>query len=86
MPISPPFFADRIINIAVTGPLIRIELGVAEFPDGSGQNPPIIPSQTLIMSIDGFANSFGVLDQVMKKLIQSGMVKARSEADTPQAT
>jgi hypothetical protein len=82
MTVTSPLFADQVINLSITGPLIRIEFGTAQIPDqGTGKPPALTPSQTLVMPIDGFVQSFGIFDQVMKKLIESGVVRLRNEAE-----
>lgn len=73
-------FADRMVNVSITGPLIRIELAVfgpAEKQDG---NPVLVSSQTLVMPLDGFAASFGMLDVVVKQLVDKGVL---SKQDAP---
>ena len=81
---SSPLFSDRLINLAVTGGMIRLELGVAKLPEASDQAPQIVPSQTLVMPIEGFVYSFGIMEQAMKKLIESGAVKMREPVDPPK--
>lgn len=36
---SSHIFADRLVNIAVTGPLVRIELSTIQLPTAEGQKP-----------------------------------------------
>ena len=71
-------FADSIVNLAITGPLIRLELGVALPTDGNDKPSGFVPTQTLVMPLEGFVNSYGMLEQAMKKLVESGLVKARA--------
>jgi hypothetical protein len=73
-------FADRIVNVAVTGNLIRLELGTLQAPTAEGQKPQLIPGQTLVMPLDGFANSFGMLEAVMKQLLADGVIKQQPQA------
>ena len=68
-------FADRIVNIAVTGPLVRIELGVVQAPQAEGEKPQLIPSQSLVMPIEGFIASIQMADQLMRKLAKDGTIK-----------
>jgi hypothetical protein len=74
-------FADRIVNIAVTGPMIRIELGTLVLPAGEGATQKLAPSQTLVMPLDGFLVSFGMLESVVRKLVADGVVKPRPQGD-----
>jgi hypothetical protein len=75
MPSSPHIFADRLFNIAVTGSLVRIELGAMRLPTAEGQKPQLLPTQTLVMPLDGFVASFGMMDSVMKQLVKDGILK-----------
>ena len=66
---APHLFADRLINIVLTGPLLRIELGTLQAPAAEGQKPQLLPSQTLVMPLDGFLASFGMMEAMIKKLV-----------------
>ncbi len=70
-------YADCIFNIAITSTVVRIELGVMQMPDNSGQPPKMTPTKTLVIPLEGFVNSYGMLEQMMKKLAESGVIKAR---------
>ncbi len=74
---STHLYADRIRNVAITGPLIRIELGAMAAPSGEGQSPELAPTETVVMPLDGFLASFGMLETVVKKLIADGVVTQR---------
>lgn len=76
-------YADRIVNLAITGSVVRIELGITQMPDNSGQPPKITPTSTLVIPLDGFVNSYGMLEQMMKKLAETGVVKARTPDAAP---
>jgi hypothetical protein len=80
---SPTFFADRVTNLSVTGPLVRIELGVAQIPESENKVPQIVVSQTIVLPIEGFVNSFGMMEQVMKKLVETGVIKLRQGNEIP---
>lgn len=70
-------FADIIINIAVTGPLVRIELGTlnpVQSKDGKLEHQPVV-NQQLVMPIEGFARSLAMQEQVVKKLVEDGVLK-----------
>jgi hypothetical protein len=72
---SSHLFADRLVNIAITGPLVRIELGAMQLPTAEGQRPQLLPTQTLVMPLDGFVASFGMMESVVKRLIADGVLK-----------
>ncbi len=75
-------FADRIVNIAVTGTVVRIEFGALAPPASEGAAPTLVSSQTLVMPLDGFLASFGMLESVVKKMIADGVVKPRPQAES----
>ena len=74
-----PLFSDRITNITVTGPLVRIELGSAKLPLPPGQQAEFESHDTLVMPLEGFLTSYSTMEAVMKKMIAEGIVKPREE-------
>ena len=78
-------FADRIINLSITGPLVRIELGALQLAGANEKSPTYVPTQTLVMPLDGFVSSFSMLEQAMKKLAETGVVRTRDEVHAPTA-
>lgn len=77
----PLLFADRIVNVMVTGTLIRLELGAFGPPAAEGEQPKLQATQTLVMPLDGFLASFGMLDAMAKKMVADGMLKPRPPTD-----
>ncbi len=78
-------FSDRIVNIAVTGPMIRIEFGTLVLPAGEGATQKLVPSQTLVMPLDGFLASFSMLESVVRKMVADGIVKPRPQGEAATA-
>lgn len=78
-------FADRIVNITLTGPMIRIEFGTLALPATEGAAPKLVPSQTLVMPLDGFLASFGMLESVIRKMVADGIVKPWPQAEAVTA-
>ncbi len=76
-----PVSRTAIVNIAITGAVVRIELGTLALPAAEGAAPTLAPSQTLVMPLDGFLASFGMLESVVKKMIADGMVKPKPQAE-----
>lgn len=76
-------FADRLINISVTGNLIRLELGTLQPPAAEGQKPQLVATQTLVMPLEGFLPSFGMMEEVLKKLITAGVLKLQPPDGKP---
>jgi hypothetical protein len=61
--------------------VVRIELGTLALPASEGAAPTLAPSQTLVIPLDGFLASFGMLESVVKKMIADGMVKPKPQAE-----
>lgn len=72
-------FADAIVSVAVVGPTIRLELGVRSRKDKDSPETMQV-TNTLVMPIDGFANSFIPLKDLMEKLEKDGVIKPREAA------
>lgn len=73
-------FADGIVNITVTGNLVRIDLGVTELgaPNAEGkQEVRLAPSQQIVMPLDGFIRAVGIQEQLSQRLIKDGIVKVQ---------
>lgn len=76
-------FADRLINIAITGNLIRLEFGTLQAPKAEGQKPQLVATQTLVMPLEGFLPSFGMMDTIVKKLVADGVIKSQAPQGSP---
>jgi hypothetical protein len=73
-------YADTILNITLTGAMVRIDLGTVvpvTNPDGT-QEGRATQTQQLVMPLDGFVQAFGVQEQVIKKLLADGVLKANA--------
>lgn len=85
-------FADSIFNVTVTGNVVRIELGVAELgaanADGK-QEVRLVQSQQIAMPLEGFVRAVGIQEQVVRRLINDGVIKMQpreaAAATTPPA-
>lgn len=78
---TPHLYADRIVNVAVTGPLVRLELGALAVNPDDPAKPTLQPTQTVVMPMDGFLASFGLMESLMKKLLADGVIKPRPAAE-----
>ena len=74
-------YADAIGEITVNGTIVRIDLVSLSVTmrDDRGQ---LVPEhrQRIVMSLEGFANSFEVLQKAMNGLIEAGAIR-RTEPD-----
>ncbi len=75
---SSHFFADRIVNLTVTGSLVRIELGTVKGPIKKGEKRSFSPAETLVMPLAGFVTSFKMMKTLMDQLVKEGVVKQKS--------
>ena len=64
-----PLFADRLRNIAVTGPLVRREFGVVSVPTTEGGKPELVAGSALVMPLEGLVASMGMREAMLKKLV-----------------
>ena len=82
-------FADGVIGVAITGSVVRIDLGAHKIEpppaDGAapGQRPGLEFRRRLVMPLDGFAQTFGMLEQVMRRLVEDSQ---KRRAETAAAT
>lgn len=77
-------FADTILNIAITGNLVRLDLGTVtplQSKDGK-QELRATPTQQVVMPIEGFVRAFGMQERVIKKLIADGVLKTQPTAES----
>ena len=72
-------FADRIVNVAVTGAMVRIKFGVLNRPENKDEALQLEPNQVLVMPLEGFVNSIGMLEALMNKLVEDGVLRPRTE-------
>lgn len=70
----PQIFVDRILHIAVTGNLVRIELGAAKVPRSPGETLDVEATMTLVMPMEGFVQSFGAIDAIVNQMVADGVV------------
>lgn len=78
-------YADAIGEIVMTGSVVRMDLVSLSSTekDGNGQPKPVF-RQRIVMPVDGFIRSFGLMVQVMQQLEKQGVIK-RSEIEGPAA-
>lgn len=67
-------FADRLINLAVSGPLVRLQWGALDFPLAEGEKPTLKPTQTLVLPLEGLLASMGMIEGLVKQLVKDGLL------------
>ncbi|MDD4600166.1 hypothetical protein SDC9_04027 [bioreactor metagenome] len=69
-------FADGISAVHVTGNLIRIDLMTVQPHLKSDSGQAVVDVNTrIIMPLEGFVQSLAVQDNIIKKLIEAGVLK-----------
>ena len=78
----PEIYADTMGEITLSGGMVRIDLvslaGSAQSKD-KDEKPQLEPRMRVIMSPDGFLRSFGAMENLVKQLVDAGLVKQRGD-------
>lgn len=82
---TPTHFSDRLVNISITGPLVRLDFATLAAPVKEGQQPTLTQNQTMVMPMDGFLQSFGMLESMVRKLITEGVLKPQPATLGPES-
>ncbi len=78
-------FADGISGIHVTGGLVRIDLMTLQPQLKSENGQPVIEiNRRIIMPLEGFVQSLKVQEQIVKQLLQSGVLQENAAASDIQ--
>jgi len=77
----PEIYADTMGEITLSGGMVRIDLvsltGSSQSKDG--EKPKLEPRMRVVMSPDGFLRSFGAMENLVKQLVDAGLVKPRGD-------
>ena len=69
-------FADAISGVHVTGNLVRIDLMTVQPHLKSDNGQPVVDiSKRIIMPLEGFIQSLKVQEDIVKKLIDAGVLQ-----------
>jgi len=72
------FFADGIGEITLAGGMVRMDLVSLTGKQGDdGNEPRLEASRRIVMPPDGFLRSFGAMENLVKQLVDAGIVKQR---------
>jgi hypothetical protein len=75
-------FADRIISVAVTNTLVRLEFGVQKpVEQKDGQPMPLELASTIVMPLEGMLASMSMLEDLLRKLAKDGVIKVAPPQD-----
>jgi hypothetical protein len=74
-------FADGVSAVHVTGNLVRIDLMTVQPHLKSDNGQPVVDiSKRIIMPLDGFVQSLAVQENIVKQLIEAGVLKQNPPA------
>lgn len=72
------YFADGIGEITLAGGMVRMDLVSLTGKQGDdGDKPRLEATRRIIMPPDGFLRSFGAMENLVKQLVDAGIVKQR---------
>ena len=75
---SREFFADGIGEITLAGGMVRMDLVTLVGSQNNPENKPRLElSKRIVMPPDGFFRSFSAMENLVKQLIEAGLVKPR---------
>lgn len=78
-------FADGISAVHVTGNLVRIDLMTMQPHLNSENGQPVVEiNNRIIMPLEGFVQSLSVQDNIVKQLIEAGVLKKNAEQEDNQ--
>ena len=79
-------FADAISAVHLTGNLVRLDLMTVQPHLQSENGQPVVEvNQRLIMPLDGFVQSLAVQEDLVKKLIEAGVLKVSSQGGSVES-
>ncbi len=72
------FFADGIGEITLSGGMVRMDLVTLVGSQNDPEKKPRLEfSRRIVMPPDGFLRSFSAMENLVKQLIEAGLVKPR---------
>lgn len=75
------YFADGIGEITLAGGMVRMDLVSLTGKQGAeGNEPRLEARRRIVMPPDGFLRSFGAMENLVKQLVDAGLVKQRDPA------
>jgi hypothetical protein len=72
-------FAHGMSRIDMVGGMVRFELFTLEPPVGESKTQVIVPTQAVIMPMEGFLRAFGIQENMVQQLIKAGVLARRDD-------
>ena len=77
-------YADAFENILVHNGMVRIDLGSYSIDrETEGEQPNLELTGRLVMPIEGFARAFSGMEQIVRQLIDAGVIEPVSGSGAP---
>jgi hypothetical protein len=84
---SSEIFSDGISEILITGSVVRIDfVSLSPTEKGPDGQPKAIFRQRVVMPLEGFMHSLGMLEKATQKLIGDGRLRRTDTAPRPPAS
>lgn len=78
-------FADAIGEIRFENGVFRIDLVSIAPPKDNINSPAMVFKQRIVMPPEGFVRSFATMEKVVKKMLESGVIKRQEpKKDAPE--
>lgn len=76
-------FADGVGEISLSGGMVRMDLvSMVGSQNNENDKPRLEPKTRIIMPPEGFLRSFGAMENLVKQLIDAGLIRPREGAET----
>lgn len=83
----PEIFADGVGEVGFGGGMVRIDLVSLSVTDNDADgNPKREVRQRLVMTPQGFLETYASMQGMLEKLVELGVVQPQSAPDAPQET
>ena len=80
-------YADAIGEVALVGSTVRLDLmSLSQTEKDENGKPKLVFRQRVVMPVDGFLHSFGLMVRVMQQLEKQGVIKRQSADGTAVPT
>lgn len=80
-------FADGIGEISLAGGMVRMDLvSLVGSQNSEGNKPRLVPKTRLVMPPEGFLRSFSAMENLVKQLIDAGLVRPNQQGELAGTT
>lgn len=77
-------YVDTVSNIYVTGNIVRVDLVALQPERKTAEGQPVYSvTQRIVMPLEGLMQSFALHNDVIKKLVEAGIVNIGRDSQKP---